>query len=79
MIFPHPESNFSLNLMVLGSDIVKILKLQKDFVLIEKILNIFLQKEEKRTPEMFLNALSFLFAMGLIEKKNYRIKLISRN
>lgn len=79
MILPHPESNFSLNLMVLGTDIAKCLRSQKKYVLIESVLVNFLNKEAKRTPNMFLNTLAFLFAMGLIEKKDYSIKLISKN
>ncbi|MFC1508891.1 hypothetical protein ACFL60_04285 [Candidatus Omnitrophota bacterium] len=79
MILPHPESNLSLNLMILGAEIIKQFKMQENFVLIETVLNEFLQKDLKRTPDMFINALTFLYAMGLIEKKAYRIKMNQRN
>ncbi len=79
MIYPHPESNFSINLMVLGADIIKFLKSKEDFVLTENVLTSFLSKDDKRTPDMFVNALSFLYAMGIVERKGYKIKLLVRN
>jgi len=82
MILPHPDSNLSNNLMVVGADIVQLLSRlgRKDnFVLVDDLLRLFLKKNAKRNPEMFLHALTFLFAMDAIEKKGYRIKLISQN
>jgi len=77
MILPHPESDLSVNILVLGTDIIKCLK-NRGFVLIEDVLITFLSKENKRTPDMFLNTLAFLFAVGVIEKKEYKIKLTPR-
>ncbi|MBI4648210.1 MAG: hypothetical protein HY738_16910 [Bacteroidia bacterium] len=81
MILPHPESDLSLNLMVVGTDIVSLLKTKgrKDnYVLVETVLEEFLKKSDKRTPDMFINALAFLYAMGIIESKDYKIKLHER-
>ena len=75
MILPHPDSNFSLNLMVLGADIIKHLKKEKGYILVEKAIDHFTKQDIKRTPAMFLNALTFLYALGFIEKKGYRIRL----
>jgi len=75
MTLPHPESDLRLNLMVLGVDIVEQLKGQ-DFVLIETQLEKFLKKGIKRTPDMFFNSLTFLYSCGLVEKKEYKIKLV---
>jgi len=79
MILPHPASNFSLNIMVLGSEIINELRSQKHYVLIEDLLNSFLVRDDKRTSEIFINTLSFLYGMGLIDKKGFRVKLIYRN
>ena len=79
MILPHPESNFSLNIMVLGSEIINELRSQKHYVLIEDLLHAFLVPDDKRTSDMFINTLSFLYGMGLIDKKGFRVKLIYRN
>ena len=79
MIMPNPNSNFSLNLMVLGAEIIKILKLQKSYILVEDVLLKFLDKDINRTPDMFINALIFLYGMGIINKKDYKIKLVDRN
>lgn len=81
MLLPHPESDLSLNLMVVGTDIVSLLKIKgrkNNYVLVETILVEFLKKSDKRTPDMFINALVFLFAMGIIESKEYKIKLHER-
>jgi hypothetical protein len=82
MILPHPESDLTLNLMVVGVDIVDILKKKgkgSGYVLIESVLTDFLKGDKKRTPDLFVFSLVFLFSVGLIERKDYKIKLISEN
>lgn len=78
MILPHPESDLNLNLMVLGSEIIAIMRSindQGDFILTETILNNFLKGEQKRTPDLFVFSLVFLYSVGLIEREGYKIKL----
>ena len=75
MILPHPESDLSINIMVLGTDIIEQLKRKKTFLLIESLLDNFLKGDKKRTPDMFLNTLTFLYSFGLIEQKGYKIRL----
>ncbi len=77
MILPHPESDLSINIIVLGSEIVKLLK-HRNFVLVEDLMLSFLQGDKKRTPDMFLNTLTFLFACGVIDRKEYKVKLTTR-
>jgi len=79
MILPHPESILSLNIMVLGTDIVKFLKKTKNYILIDTLMDNFLKKDIKRTPDMFLSTLIFLYSLGLLEKKGYKVKLTPRN
>lgn len=82
MILPHPESDLNLNLMVVGVDIVDILKKKgkgSGYVLIESVLTDFLKGDKKRTPDLFVFSLIFLFSVGLIDRKDYKIKLISEN
>jgi hypothetical protein len=81
MILPHPESDLRANIMVVGADIIRMIKKNRSeggYVLIESLLDIFLKKDSsnKRTPDMFLNTLTFLFMMGVLERKGYKIKLI---
>ena len=82
MILAHPDSDLRKNLMVVGADIVSILdaKNHKDkFILVEDVMEEFLKADNQRTPDMFLNSLSFLFAMGIIERTDYRVKLLKLN
>lgn len=68
--------------MVVGADIVSILdaKNHRDkFILVEDVMEEFLKADNQRTPDMFLNSLSFLFAMGIIERTDYRVKLLKLN
>jgi hypothetical protein len=77
MIIPHPESDLSVNIMVLGADIVKLLQ-GREFVLLEDVLVSFVKTGAKRTPDLFFNALTCLYSFGLIDKKGYKIRLMPR-
>lgn len=78
MILPHPETDFSLNILVVATDIIKELKRHKKTVLLEKIMQSFLNKDLKRTPDLFIKSLVFLYIFGLIEYDNYKVKLTTR-
>lgn len=76
MIIPHPEDSLKLNITVLGVDIIKFLsKHQNKYVLIENVLSDFLKQDEERTPDLFFNSLVFLYSIGLIDQRDYKIKL----
>ena len=38
----------------------------------------FLNKDLKRTPDLFIKSLVFLYIFGLIEYDNYKVKLTPR-
>lgn len=78
MIIPHPESEMKLNVMVLGSELIKILTKRGKgdrYVLIENILTDFLKEDGRRTPDLFMYSLLFLYSVGLIDHRGYKIKL----
>lgn len=77
MILPHPESDLSINMLVLASDIIRLLK-NRRLLLIEDVMESFLNVDKKRTPEMFINTLTFLYTCGFIQKEGYKIRLMSR-
>lgn len=78
MILPHPETDFSTNILVVASDIIKELQKHKTSILLEKVMESFLKKDIKRTPDLFIKSLTFLYSFGLIEYSNYKVKLITR-
>ena len=78
MILPHPETDFSINILVVASDIIKELQKHKTSVLLEKVMVSFLKKDIKRTPDLFIKSLTFLYSFGLIEYSNYKVKLIPK-
>lgn len=75
MILPHPETDFSLNILVVSTDIIKELKKQKKKVLVERIMKSFISKDVRRTPDLFIKSLVFLYSVGLIEYDKYNIEL----
>ena len=44
-------------------------------MLVESLMNDFLKKDKRRTPEMFINSVTFLFTFGYIEQSGYRLRL----
>ena len=78
MILPHPETDFSTNILVVATDIIKELKRHKKTVLLERVMQSFLNKDIKRTPDLFIKSLVFLYSFGLIEYDNYKVKLTPR-
>lgn len=78
MIIPHPENDMKLNVMVLGSEVIEILKTRgkgDKYVLVENILIDFLKGDERRTPDLFMSSILFLYSVGLIDQRGYKIKL----
>jgi hypothetical protein len=79
MILPHPESNLKSNIMVLGANIIDIMgksPFKDKYVFIDDIMIQFMKKEETLTPDLFLYTISFLYSIGCIERKEYKIKLV---
>ncbi len=79
MIFPHPESDLSLSLIVLGSELLEQLNEKKGYVFVEDLLIAFLKKDKRRTPDMFIDTLTFLYAVGAIRHKAYKIRKVKKN
>lgn len=77
MLQPHPESNLELNIMVLGAEIIELLKKKDSYVLIEDLLTHFL-KDERRTYDDFINSLTLLFALGIIKCNGYKVRLMQK-
>jgi len=78
VILPHPESDLSLNLMVVAADVVDLLGKRREYVLTESLMRDFLNRDRRRTPEMFINSVTFLYAFDLIEQEGYRLRLSSQ-
>ena len=75
MISPQIESDMSLNIMVLGAEIIKILKKNGRIMITEHLLHRFLEMDTRRRFSMFFETLSFLYTIGFINEENYKIRL----
>ena len=76
MIRPQPEADLSLNILVLGSDVIKAINNQKGETPIHKLLKIFLKKDTRRTHKHFFDTLTFLFTINAIEEKDYHVEVV---
>ena len=79
MIIPQPESDLSITPLVVGADVIKILKRSKDYLIVEDLMKEFMGADKKRYHELFFDTLTFLFALGLINENKYKIKLENGN
>jgi hypothetical protein len=75
MILPHPESDLSLNVMVMASDIASILAKRPGFVFEETLMKEFVKLDSRRSPDMFVDCLTFLYAFDYLERTGHRIRL----
>lgn len=77
MIFPEPESDLTLNLLVVAADMIKILKKSKDFIFIDTLLDRFVKLDKRRTKDLFYSSITILFSLGAIEMSNHMVRLSS--
>ncbi len=75
MILPHPESDFDTSILTVGTEIIQKLMQRNDFIFVEDLLKQFMKKKKKRTPGLFFDTVTFLYCIGLIQQKGYRIKI----
>lgn len=80
MIIPQSESDLSLNVIVVGADIIKILKNNKhDSFIVEELMKLFLTKDKRRSKKLFFETLTFLFSLEIVYEENYKVGLIHGN
>lgn len=76
MLVPQPESDLSMGLIVVGADIIKILKEnKKEPMFIEDLFKKFIKHDSRRTFNLFIDALTFLYTIDIIKEKDYRVIL----
>lgn len=75
MLIPEPESDLSLNIIVLASDIIHLLHESKDYLMIDDLMLKFLERNKKRTHSLFFDSLTFLYTLGIVIIKIYKVRL----
>ena len=73
----QPETDLSLNIIIVAGDIIEFLKKKSEPQIVEKTLKDFLKKDKRRTHDLFFDTLTFLYIIGMIWEKNFKIKLFS--
>lgn len=75
MIIPLPESDLTLNAFYLGSELIKLINKRENNLIVEELLHEFLKGDQRRTPTSFFDTLTFLYTIGFINERRYRILL----
>ena len=75
IILPHPDADLALNISVLGSELISYLYPRDSFVVTEHVMESFLEADPQRTPDLFMDTLTFLFITDIIEYEGYKMRL----
>lgn len=73
MLIPPPEADLSESLLVCGADILEFLQNDDEFV-VEKVMLNFMKRHPKSGPSDFMDSLSLLYVLGLVDYANFRVK-----
>lgn len=74
MLIPPPEADLNESPLVRGADILAFLKKHGDEIVVEEIMMDFLKQHPKTTADDFMDCISVLFALGLIDYQHFRIR-----
>ena len=75
MIIPQIESDLTMNVIVVGADIIWILKKNREYMIVEDLLKHFLKQDKRRTHNLFFDTLTFLYALEMIKEKDFKVTL----
>jgi hypothetical protein len=75
MIIPQPEADLSNNAIVVGADLLDILRKKENYVIVDDLLETFLKRGKTRSTNLFFNTIVLLYSLGLIEEHNYKIRV----
>ena len=73
MITPQPEADMSLNILVVGADVIKVLK--NNEMTADDVLKDFMKTDNRRTLRLFYDTLTFLFILGILEENNFNLRI----
>ena len=73
MIIPQPEADMSLNILVVGADVIKVLR--NNEMTVDDVLKVFMKTDNRRTLRLFYDTLTFLFILGILEESNYILRI----
>ena len=73
MLIPPPEADLSESLLVCGADLLECLQNEGEAV-VEKVMLDFMKRHPKAGPADFMDSLSLLYALGLVEYADFRVR-----
>lgn len=72
MIIPPPEADLGQSPLVIGADLLELIKGAEGAV-VEDVMLKFLDTNETSTPDDFMDALCCLYALGLVEYESFKL------
>ena len=71
----HPDMDLRESIFFLGSILLReLMPYKKHGVTIDTLLKKFLESSPRRTQKQFLDTITFLYAVGLVELNGYRVR-----
>lgn len=80
IVLLHPDMDLRESIFFLGSVLLKeLMSYRRQGVTIDTLLRKFLESSPRRTQKQFLDTITFLYAVGLVELNGYRIRVKDGN
>lgn len=76
MIAPDPNSDLSMSLIVVTSDLIDILAKSDEYMFVYTAKEKFVDMDKRRTEELFNLSLMLLYAIGTVKLQGYMIRLV---
>lgn len=76
MIAPDPNSDLSMSLIVVTSDLIDILAKSDEYMFVDTAKEKFVDMDKRRTEELFNLSLMLLYAIGTVKLQGYMIRLV---
>lgn len=74
MLIAHVEMNLEEHIVVVASRVIEIVKNEKEIVF-ESLVKEFLRKNKNYSPDQFIDACIFLYAIGGLSIKNSKVEI----
>lgn len=78
MALLHPDADLSMSLIAYGADVIRLLRLPSRPKTVDHLLERYLARDKRRTPQSFFATLDMLFALEVISVSGYKVHLLDQ-
>lgn len=73
MLIPPPEAALGQSPLVMGADVLELIK-GTEGIVVEDVMLKFLDTHEASTPDDFMDTLCCLYALGVLEYESFKLR-----